>query len=155
MSKKPERGRGRLAVQLPVMPLFVERLLGSSRVQALPGPARAAFLWMLVHEWNLRGEGLPADHKALARMLGYTKRQFTASVVEPQVTSLFIFKNGRLYNEQCELLISESRQKVIKARESGRKGAQARWGGDGGANGGANATALRNDSNGEYKEAGV
>lgn len=70
---------------------------------------------------------LPDNDSALARIVGDSEANWVA-MASPLVRPFFQAKNGRLYLKRCEEILNYQDGKTSKLSESGKKGAEKRWG---------------------------
>lgn len=70
---------------------------------------------------------LPDNDAALARIIGDSEVNWVA-MASPLVRPFFQSRKGRLYLKRCEDILDYQDKKVSKLSESGKKGAEKRWG---------------------------
>lgn len=117
----------------PAMWLWVDRFFGSARVQQLGGLSQAVYLVLLAREWQLQGQGLPADREKLRRLVALEDADWAP--IWSELEQFFEARKGRLYNRVLEEEL-EASQAIRGARsEAGKRGAQTRWQGHVVANG--------------------
>src|SRR5262245_16691424 len=107
--------------ELPYMKLWVDRFLGSTRVQSLCGDDCWRYLGLLVHEWAMEGKGLPNDLTILARLLRIDFETFKRAW-DGGVEQFFELKGGRLFNRRLEAVLKEEMDFRAKKVAAGRLG---------------------------------
>lgn len=106
------------------LPLFFGDFLAATA--EWEGEDRSLYLLLLGYQWSLGS--LPADMRKLAKVVCYDEKTFKKHW--PTVSKKFNEKNGRLYNERLEDHRKKSVELSGKNSNSGKKGAEARWGKD-------------------------
>lgn len=105
----------------PFLPMFVGDFLAATI--EWEGEERALYALLLMNQWAVGS--LPADTKKLAKMLGYTQKNFDSSW--PRVSTKFIEQDGRLFNDRLEEHRAKTNSLAEKNSASGKKGAESRW----------------------------
>ena len=113
--------------KVPIMPVWVSDFFGSSRVQSMSGFAQGIYCLLLMHEWQLelKSDFLKSDSRFLVRLLKITSRQW--KMVAPQVLPMFREENGILYNPRLRQVLLDTKRRIKKVRDRGKKAAEARW----------------------------
>jgi uncharacterized protein YdaU (DUF1376 family) len=107
----------------PFMPLFFGDLLAAT--PTWDGEERAVYVLLLAYQWT--AGPLPNDVKRLAKMCQYDAKRFAAlwQTVGPK----FSLCGDGLLNERLEQHREKSAKLSEKNSNSGRRGAQGKWGG--------------------------
>lgn len=124
----------------PAFQWYPTDYLGSQRVQMLTLEEEGAYLRLLCSCWQ--HGSIPSDLAQLAKLIGKGATPALAASIAHMFTEAP--QKGRLIHDRLET--ERSKQAEYRAAQSGngRKGAEKRW--HGGANGGAIATPMANDS---------
>lgn len=109
----------------PAFQFYASDFISDGPVIAMSLEERGAYITLLCVAWM--EEGLPDDHKQLAKLLRITPRKFTA-IWESMETRWYIGEDGRLYNRKMEGIREEMRKNSKAASEAGKRGAKKRWG---------------------------
>lgn len=107
------------------LPLFFGDFLAAT--SEWEGEEGSLYLTLLGHQWSLGS--LPADPAKLCRLVRWDRKLFDRCW--QQVSEKFTEGDGRLYNMRLEEHRNNARKIAEKNSESGRIGAQRRWGKDG------------------------
>ncbi len=99
--------------------------LGSTARATLSPAGRAAYFDLLCHYWNLECKGLLPDEKCLRDLIG--KNRISRGDLR-KVVGCFKKKHGKLHNLKLQAIYRERVKYQKKASESGKKGAEKRWG---------------------------
>lgn len=115
----------------PCMPLWVSDFLGSSACSEMTGDQQALYLLMLVHAWNMKERGLPADHKKLRKLLGVTLGLWRRGLGVPakndsgrfleetrNILGNFQEESGRLFHKRVNEELTKVRERSDKARDA-------------------------------------
>jgi uncharacterized protein YdaU (DUF1376 family) len=121
--------------RLPFMPFYAKDFLGDPRVMALTMEQRGVYALLLVHMWNNDGY-LPADYKAVARIVGADPRTVrvylealqplfereTDAFVGPVLTQKRLQRERELAIEHIEKLKEKTANaRAAKARKRARE----------------------------------
>lgn len=134
---------GRNSADLPRMDWYPRDFQSDARVRVMTLEQQGAYRALLDFSW-MDGP-LPNDHAYLAKLLGISRRAFTARVW-PRVAPCFTEEGSTLVNPRLE----RERQRAINARKrastKGRLGAEKRWRGHSTGNAPAISQAMPGDS---------
>jgi uncharacterized protein YdaU (DUF1376 family) len=108
----------------PASQFYWSDFISDGPVIAMSLEERGAYITMLCVAWM--EEGLPDDHRQLAKLLRITPHKF-ASVWESMEARWYV-EDGRLYNRKMERIREEMRERSTTASEAGKRGAKKRWG---------------------------
>lgn len=117
--------RSKSTAKEPFLPLFVGDFLGATA--EWDGEERALYLLLLGYQWTVGS--LPADPRKLRKLVDYQVDSFEKWW--PTVSTKFQSKGDRLVNVRLEVHRKKTLELSGKNAESGKKGAQARWGKNG------------------------
>ncbi len=109
----------------PFLPLFFGDFLASTAEWL--GEERSMYLTLLGQQWSLGS--LPGEPERVRRIVQWEPKLFARCW--PTVSAKFEERDGRLYNGRLEQHRDKADALAEKNRASGRKGAAARWQGDG------------------------
>jgi uncharacterized protein YdaU (DUF1376 family) len=112
----------------PAFQLYVNDWLSSTAIALMSAAEEGAYIHLLCHEWTEDDCGLPDDDAQLAVLsrLGRDWKKSSACLRKQ-----FMARDGRLYNKKLLAVRDAADAWREKQRESGKRGAQKRWGGDG------------------------
>lgn len=133
--------------QAPYFPFWAKDWISSESTRLMSLAARGAYADLLAISWLSSDEpcSIPDDDVAIAKLLGVPPREWktVASTVRKQFERT---ENGRLRNARLYAIHCEVDAKREKLSQSGKKGADRKWGGhneaSGQANGQANGVAI-------------
>jgi len=100
--------------------LYPRDLLADPQVAPMTLEEFGAYVVLLCHAWM--GEGLPDDHKHLARLLKVSPRKFKA--IWQMVGPCWHEEGGRLYQKRMEEVRREQRKFREKQSNNGKKKGQ-------------------------------
>ncbi len=106
----------------PAFQLYVNDILGSNRVLMMGPECFAAYIKLLVREWNEEDCGLPTDVGRLVRLSNIPQEDFAK--IEDELLSMFFEYKGRYYNRR----LLKERLKQIKKRIQAIIAIQIRYG---------------------------
>lgn len=114
-----------MANRFPSFQWYPDDWLGSTARATLSPAGRAAYFDLLCHYWNRECRGLLLDEKWLRDLIGNNR----LSKDELQkVIGRFKKKHGKLHSLKLQAIYRERLAYQEKASESGKKGAEKRWG---------------------------
>jgi uncharacterized protein YdaU (DUF1376 family) len=109
----------------PAFQFYATDFLSDAPVIAMTLEERGAFITLLCIAWT--EEGIPADHKKLAKLLRVSARKF-AEIWEAMEVCWHDTGEGRYVSRKLEGIREEMRARSKSASEAGARGARARWG---------------------------
>jgi|ERR1044072_1202738 uncharacterized protein YdaU (DUF1376 family) len=109
----------------PAFPFYATDFLSDAPVIAMTLEERGAYITLLCIAWT--EQGIPDDHKKLAKVLRVSPRRF-ADIWEAMAVCWEADGAGRLVSPRMEIIRKEMRGRSTAAKEAGVKGARARWG---------------------------
>lgn len=109
----------------PAFQFYATDFLSDAPVMAMTLEERGAYITLLCVAWT--EQGIPDDHKKLARLLRVSARKF-AEIWEALEVCWAPDGSGRLVSPRMEAIREEMRQRSESASKAGTAGARARWG---------------------------
>lgn len=109
----------------PAFQFYATDFLSDGPVIAMSLEERGAYITMLCVAWT--EQGLPNDHKRLAKLLRVSTRKF-ADIWESMEVCWQVDDSGRLVSPKMEGIRTEMRERSNTASEAGKRGAKKRWG---------------------------
>lgn len=109
----------------PAFQFYATDFLSDAPVMAMTLEERGAYITLLCVAWT--EQGIPADHRKLARVLHVSTRRF-AAIWEAMEACWRPDGEGRLVNPRMESIREEMRRRSKVASAAGSAGARARWG---------------------------
>jgi uncharacterized protein YdaU (DUF1376 family) len=109
----------------PAFPFYATDFLSDAPVMAMTLEERGAYITLLAIAWP--EQGIPSDHKKLAKVLRVSARKF-AEIWESMEVCWEPTGDGRLVSPRQERVREEMRKRSSDASENGKKGAKKRWG---------------------------
>lgn len=106
---------------IPYMPLWVSDYLADT--QDFSTEEHGAYMLLIMTYWQ-RGEPLPNDPERLARVARLSNERWTA--VEPTLKRMFNVTANEWTHKRIDAELTRARNKIEKARESGKKSAESR-----------------------------
>ena len=113
--------------KLPHFPFYARDWLTDTRVMLMDLATQGAYIKLLCYQW-LEG-GIPRDEKQLATLCGTTEEKFAAIWLELN-DAFEVNGDEKLVNPRLEEIRGDAEERVAKAIENGRKGAEKRWKGN-------------------------
>lgn len=110
----------------PAFQFYATDFLSDAPVMAMTLEERGAYITLLCIAWT--EQGIPDDHKKLAKVLRVSARKF-AEIWESMEVCWEADGNGRLTSPRMEGVREEMRERSKTASAAGSAGARARWGG--------------------------
>ena len=109
----------------PAFQFYATDFLSDAPVIAMSLEERGAYITLLCIAWT--EQGIPDDHKKLAKVLRVSKRRFE-DIWESMEVCWEANGYGRLVNPRQEAIREEMRERSQTASAAGTAGARARWG---------------------------
>lgn len=106
---------------IPYMPLWVSDYLADT--QDFSTEEHGAYMLLIMTYWQ-RGEPLPNDPERLARVARMSSERWTD--VEPTLKRMFNVTANEWTHKRIDAELTRARNKIEKARESGKKSAESR-----------------------------
>lgn len=106
---------------IPYMPLWVSDYLADT--QDFSTEEHGAYMLLIMTYWQ-RGEPLPNDPERLARVARLSNERWTS--VEPTLKRMFNVTANEWMHKRIDAELTRARNKIEKARESGKKSAKSR-----------------------------
>lgn len=109
----------------PAFPFYATDFLSDAPVMAMTLEERGAYITLMCVAWT--EQGIPDDHKKLAKLLRVSTRKF-AEIWEAMEVCWEASGSGRLVSPKMERIREEMRGRSVAASANGKKGAKKRWG---------------------------